>query len=146
MTDLLSDYRDLVLKHEALRLALEQQLPISADNVARETKFGEMNTIKQQNVRSSVSEAAGSLVNKLASSWGPGSQNVEEPHSTLLHSLFGRSSRQSTGRMHPTEEMSRSENKTEQKSSAPPPPASESLMDADARSPDQDQEEFQSLI
>lgn len=38
MTDLLSDYRELVLKHEALRLALEQQLPISADNVARETK------------------------------------------------------------------------------------------------------------
>jgi len=142
VTDLLSDYRELVLKHEALRLALEQQLPISADNVARETKNDEIYAMNQQNPRSSVSGAAGSLVHKLASSWGQRS-NVEEPQSTLLHSLFGRSSRQSTGRMPPTEELS--ENRTDESSMAPPP-GSESLMDADATSPDQGQEKFQSLI
>lgn len=144
VTDLLSDYRDLVLKHEALRLALEQQLPISADNVARESKIGEIHAINQQNSRSSVTEAAGSLVHKLTSSWGP-SSHVEEPQSTLLHSLFGRSSRQSTARMHPTEEISHSENKKED-SSTDPPATSESLMDADARAPDHGQENFQSLI
>ncbi|KAI8113480.1 hypothetical protein M9435_003481 [Picochlorum sp. BPE23] len=100
VTQLLSDYRDLVLKHEALRLALEDQLPIRADSCVgapNNTNMEDTDTNKQ-----SVSGAAGSLMQKLSlyGAWRRGNteaSSVEESsqQSTLLHSLFGRSQRDS---------------------------------------------------
>lgn len=99
VTQLLSDYRDLVLKHEALRLALEDQLPIRADSCVGGPNNHDMedtDTSKQ-----SVSAAAGSLMQKLSlyGAWRRGNAEAsgEEPsqQSTLLHSLFGRSQRDS---------------------------------------------------
>jgi hypothetical protein len=100
VTQLLSDYRDLVLKHEALRLALEDQLPIRADSCVgapNNTNMEDTDTNKQ-----SVSGAAGSLMQKLSlyGAWRRGNNETSSgeessQQSTLLHSLFGRSQRDS---------------------------------------------------
>lgn len=98
MTQLLSDYRDLVLKHEALRLALEDQLPIRADSCGGAPNNTE---IVGSDQKQTVSAAAGSLMQKLSlyGAWRRGdtetSGEESSQQSTLLHSLFGRSQRDS---------------------------------------------------
>ena len=98
VTQLLSDYRDLVLKHEALRLALEDQLPIRADSCGGAPNNTEIVSSDQ---KQTVSAAAGSLMQKLSlyGAWRRGdtetSAEESSQQSTLLHSLFGRSQRDS---------------------------------------------------
>lgn len=95
---LLNAYRDLIFKHEALKLALEQQLPIAAEpssvSIALQT-----GSPSKRDVRSSMTDAAGTIIQKL-SFWGRSEEPLTSPagptkdQSTLLHSLFGRGSRQ----------------------------------------------------
>ena len=94
VTQLLSDYRDLVLKHEALRLALEEHLPIQADPCSRGHSSDRVDTPVSSSssaARMAVTDAAGSLMQKLSLySW---KRDPPAPgQSTLLHSLFGRPS------------------------------------------------------
>ena len=92
VTQLLSDYRDLVLKHEALRLALEEHLPIQADPCSRGHSSDKVDTpASSSSARMAVTDAAGSLMQKLSLySWKRDPPAAGQ--STLLHSLFGRPS------------------------------------------------------
>lgn len=87
VAQLLSDYRDLVLQHEALKLALRDHLPIVSDASAlKSTK------VEQPNRMASVSDAAGSLMQKLSLYGWKRDQNPagQQQQPTLLHSIFGR--------------------------------------------------------
>jgi len=93
VAQLLSDYRDLVLQHEALKLALRDHLPlVSSVGIEKQESKAE-----QPNRMASVSDAAGSLMQKLslygwkrdqASADMSGQHHQQQPN--LLHSIFGR--------------------------------------------------------
>jgi len=91
VAQLLSDYRDLVLQHEALKLALRDHLPIvsSAGASQQESK------LEQPTRMTAVSDAAGSLMQKLSLyGWKrdqtPAADGTGHQQPTLLHSFFGR--------------------------------------------------------
>lgn len=87
VAQLLSDYRDLVLQHEALKLALRDHLPIVSDPSALKST-----NVEQPNRMASVSDAAGSLMQKLSLYGWKRDQNSagQQQQPTLLHSIFGR--------------------------------------------------------
>lgn len=90
VAQLLSDYRDLVLQHEALKLALRDHLPIVSSASVSHTEIKS----DQPNRMTAVSDAAGSLMQKLSLyGWKRDPTPADSgghQQQTLLHSIFGR--------------------------------------------------------
>lgn len=91
VAQLLSDYRDLVLQHEALKLALRDHLPIVSSSTVEQRQDPNI----PSNKMALVSDAAGSLMQKLSLyGWKrdqtPAADMTGHHPPTLLHSIFGR--------------------------------------------------------